>query len=193
MLQRDILWSPADGCGMEHLRLTSDDVGTIADGLVIGRSDDALYRARYTIHCAPDWLVREVSISAPGGAAPLLHLLADGPGRWRDGVKGNPLPQFDDCHFVDISVTPFTNMLPIRHLNLKRGEQAEIGVIYIALPAASVTRAQQRYTCIEPFALDGGVYRYESLTTGFTVELPVDGEGIPHDYPGVWRRVWPLA
>ncbi len=193
MTQRDILWTPADGRGMEHLRLTSDAAGIVADGLLIGRVGDALFRARYTIRCASDWRVREVSVGLLDGAASSLHLLADGAGHWRDGSTGEALPHVDGCLFVDISATPFTNTLPIRQLALKRGEQAEIAVVYIGLPAATATRAQQRYTCIEPFAPDGGVYRYESLTTGFTAELPVDGEGVPRDYPGVWRRVWPLT
>lgn len=192
MTQRDILWTPADGRGMEHLRLTSAADSIIADGLVIGRADDALFRARYTIHCAPDWGVREVLVSMLDGAASSLHLLTDGVGHWRDDATGDSLPQLDGCLYVDISATPFTNTLPIRQLDLKRGEQAEIAVVYIALPAVSATQARQRYTCIEPFSSAGGVYRYESLTTGFTRELPVDNEGIPRDYPGVWRRVWPL-
>ena len=48
--------------------------------------------------------------------------------------------------------------------------------------------AEQRYTCLER-GETGGRYRYES--GDFSVDLPVDADGLVVDYPGYWRRVWP--
>jgi hypothetical protein len=46
----------------------------------------------------------------------------------------------------------------------------------------------QRYTCVEQTA-DGGVFRYESVASGYTALLPVDAQGLVGDYPEAWRRV----
>ena len=35
----------------------------------------------------------------------------------------------------------------------------------------------------------GGLYRFESLSSGFRADIPVDGDGLVLDYPGVFRRV----
>ena len=35
----------------------------------------------------------------------------------------------------------------------------------------------------------GGLYRFESLSSGFQGAFPLDGDGSVLDYPGVFRRV----
>ncbi len=44
---------------------------------------------------------------------------------------------------------------------------------------------QQAYT-----RLDERLYRYESLESGYQVELPVDADGVVRDYPGLFRRLY---
>jgi hypothetical protein len=65
-------------------------------------------------------------------------------------------------------------------------------MVYIEVPLMQVTATEQRYTCLE-ITPGGGRYRYESLENGisvFTAELPVDGDGLVVDYPGLFKRVW---
>jgi hypothetical protein len=94
----------------------------------------------------------------------------------------------NDCIDIDISATPFTNTLPIRRLQLARGQSSEIKVVYIAVPEMELKPAMQRYTCLEikPY---GRLYRYESLPSGYTNEFWVDTDGLIIDYPGLFRRV----
>ena len=64
-------------------------------------------------------------------------------------------------------------------------------MVYIAVPQMQVEVTEQRYTCLEVTS-SGSRYRYESLVNGvslFTVELPVDRDGLVVDYPGLFRRV----
>jgi hypothetical protein len=44
---------------------------------------------------------------------------------------------------------------------------------------------QQRYTRVS-----ADVYRYESVVSGFTADLLLDGEGLVVEYPGLVRRMW---
>ena len=35
----------------------------------------------------------------------------------------------------------------------------------------------------------GGLYCFKSLSSGFRADIPVDGDGLVLDYPGMFRRV----
>jgi len=187
-MQRNVMWSRWDEPGLEHLRLTISDSGVLADGLIIGLDGGQPYRARYEVRCDPAWRVREVRITTPGGDGPTLHLLTDGAGRWTTGA-GEPLPALDGCLDVDIFPTPFTNTLPIRRLAWQPGTSADIVVAWIALPEMTVKPVPQRYTCLEPLARRGGRFRFASLDSDFTADLPVDADGLVLDYPGLARRL----
>jgi len=172
---------------MEHLILSIDSRGNIwADGLVLGLENDCPFRVRYSIGCDPEWNVRDVNVSQLDGSS-ATEVLSNGRGDWVDRVK-NPIPRLKGCTDVDLSVSPFTNTIPIRHLNLEVGESAEIDVAYFKLPGFQVSPVRQRYTFLEA-TLTGRTYRYESIDSGYTADLPVDEFGLVIDYPEAWRRV----
>ena len=114
-----------------------------------------------------------------------LDLRVSQSGHWRT-QQGETLSLLEGCRHVDLSITPFTNTLPIRQLGLQVGELAEIEVVYVALPEMQLSCANQRYT-----RLAENVYRYEdqSFPGGFTADLPVDDDGLVLDYPGLFKRV----
>jgi uncharacterized protein len=187
--EHNIMWTPWERPGLEHLRLVQGDDLILADGLIIGvaEEDGRSFRAHYTIQCNPRWHVRELRIDMLDTANRRLDLMSDGAGHWFDGA-GEPLPGLVGCFDVDISATPFTNTLPIRRLALPPGAAADINVVFITLPELTVTLGMQRYACL---ASDnaGARYRFESRSHNFTAELPVDEHGLVQDYPGLFRRV----
>ena len=188
-MEREVMWAPWEGPGLEHLRLvTSDDGSVVANGLVIGLEAGRPFRIGYGIRCDGLWRVREVRTAAPDLERPLLELLTDGEGHWKKR-GGEPVPELDGCIDVDISATPFTNTLPIRRLGLKPGESEELVVTYIRVPELLVGPERQTYGCLGA-QVNGGLYRFEALPGGFTAELPVDTEGLVLDYPGLFRRAW---
>lgn len=189
-MERNIMWSPWAGVGLEHLHLVQNDEQIIADGLIIGVEEQLPFRVHYEIRCDSQWRLRTVNMSLLSGSHQELHLSTDGEGAWTTGT-GESIPSLDGCLDVDISATPFTNTLPIRRLALKQGESVILTMAYIAVPQMHVTAAKQRYTCLE-VTPGGGRYRYESLVNGVTsymAELPVDADGLVLDYPELFRRV----
>jgi hypothetical protein len=118
------------------------------------------------------------------GVDTAIDLMSDGAGRWRD-AGGLALPELDGAIDVDLSVTPFTNTLPIRRLDLTEGQHADIRAVYLRLPDLSLTIDRQRYTCLKR----GRQYRYESLDSDFTRDIDVDAGGLVVTYPGLFRRV----
>ena len=86
---------------------------------------------------------------------------------------------------IDLSITLFTNTLPIRRLKLRAGQFAEIVTVYIYMPTLTLTTVPQRYTCLEL----GKRYWYESLDSDFTRDIEVDGRGLVVTYPGLFHRL----
>lgn len=183
------MWAAADGTGLEQLRLRVDRAGFVVESVVLGVAEDGPFQLRYHMRGDAGWRLREVRIAPVHGVEPALHLASDGAGRWFDAA-GAALPELDGCLDADLTATPFTNTLPIRRLRLAPGEAATLRMVYIVAPELRVMLERQRYTCLEQTAA-GGRYRYESLDTGFTAELPVDADGLITDYPALFTRVWP--
>jgi hypothetical protein len=187
-VEREVMWAPWEGPGLEHLRLATSDRGIVANGLVIGLEAGRPFRIGYEVHCDSRWRVRKVRAAAPDSERPVLELHADGKGHWKR-LGGEPMPELDGCIDVDISATPFTNTLPIRRLGLGPGQSEELAVAYIRVPELLAGAERQRYGCMEVRA-DGGLYRFEALPSGFMADLPVDAEALVLDYPGLFRRLW---
>lgn len=175
-------WQDWSGAGLEHLVLMDGPSGIAADSAILTKLDDAAIGVRYRIQCDPRWRVRKAEISGIGEDSS-TELSGDGAGNWVDG-SGAPQPQLRGAIDIDISVTPFTNTLPIRRLGLRPGQSEEILVVYIQLPDLTITTDRQRYT-----RLDDRRYRYESVDTDFTRDIEVDDHGLVVTYPGLFRRV----
>jgi len=186
-MERNIMWTPWAGPGLEHLHLIQYDGGILADGVIIAVADERPFRARYTIQCDTSWRVRELRVDLLDNTNMRIDLMSDGEGHWTDGA-GEPLPGLVGCFDVDISATPFTNTLPIRRLALAPGAWADINVVYVALPQMIVQPEIQRYTCLAT-NVSSGRYRFDARSSDFTAELPVDADGLVEDYPGLFRRV----
>lgn len=188
-MQHTIIWERWNRDHIEHLRLEERNDEIIADGMIVGMENNHPFRAHYRIRCDTTWTVRQVSVSVAARDTRHLRLTSDGAGRWASSPR-KPVPRLDGCIDVDITLTPFTNTLPIRRLALQPGASAEIAVVYIILPDLHFQLAQQRYTCLSA-SNEGGRYRYEGLDSGYTTELEVDAAGLVKDYPDIFRRIWP--
>ncbi|HEU4784161.1 MAG TPA: putative glycolipid-binding domain-containing protein [Ktedonobacterales bacterium] len=187
------VWIPEDEPGIEDVRLAHDATSVLFSGTLIRLLEGLPLHLSYTLRCDTEWCVRELRMTGESAAAGdhTFHLFSDGAGNWHDD-KGQTLDALQGCIDVDIMLTPLTNTLPIRRLQLAPGESREISVVYVAAPDLSIRPFRQRYTRLDD--ADGGQrYRYESVESGFTAVLPVDDDGFVIDYPGIWRRVWPTA
>ncbi|WP_262029824.1 putative glycolipid-binding domain-containing protein [Microvirga sp. Mcv34] len=183
LIFRTIRWSAWDGCGagMEHVDVRPADGGLTVSGVVIAKADETEFGLSYRLRLDALWRTKDVILRTTAGH--VLHLESDGQGHWQE--NGKVRPDLQGCIDIDIQATPLTNTLPVRRLDLETGESSDIRLCYIAVPDLIVTAANQRYT-----ALDAGtLYRFESLESGFTADLPVDEDGFVLDYPGLFKRL----
>lgn len=171
-------WQSWDAKGIEHLVLRESRSEIVAESVVVA----SRFAIQYRVRCDRSWCVRSAEIGLVGERRK-IEITGDGKGNWRD-ASGRRLTKPTGAIDIDLSVTPFTNTLPIRRLKLKAGQSAEIVTVYIVAPALTLTTDSQRYTC-----LDARRYRYESLDSDFTREIEVDRRGLVVTYPGLFRRL----
>ena len=185
-MKTQVIWEQVVGKGLEHLILREDE-GIEADSLALGMIESAAYRIKYQIICDPGWKVKRVRVEDLLNNKVLAFIQRE-EGLWTD-ERDQPTEALNGCSDVDIMITPFTNTLPIRRLNLALGQSKEIAVVYFGLPDLSVSRLDQRYTFLSQ-EKDHKVYKYENLGSGFTSDLKLDAEGSVLDYPGIFKLVW---
>ncbi len=176
-------WRTWSGDGVQHLVLREGPDEIVAEAVVLDAANDSSFAARFRIVCDRAWRTRRIEAMLVGDAR-RIELDGDGTGRWRNGA-GELLPSFEGAIDVDLPLTPFTNTLPIRRLDLRAGESADLRVVYILLPEFEITTDPQRYTCLEPRRR----YRYESLDSDFVREIEVDEHCLVVTYPELFRRL----
>jgi len=157
----------------------------IVDGHITGEGFGKLLNVKYKLEINNKWEIKSLLVDLQSDTSFTISLHRDQAEKWVDG-NGNIQAQLVNCTDIDISLTPFTNTLPIKRLNLPVGASKEITVIYIDLPSNRYQPVKQRYT-----NLDNGIYKYENLESGFTSMLEVDENGIVINYPGIWHRIFP--
>jgi uncharacterized protein len=153
-------------------------------GTIVAIHETAPLEVHYRIECDADWGTRTVSIEQRLGLQPsILSLAVDGNGKWSDHRSG-PIDAVSGCLDVDLELSPITNTLPIKRLNLAVGQTEEIAVAWIRFPSLEIVRARQSYE-----RLSDCTYRYRSLASGFTAKIDVDENGLTVRYEGIWERV----
>ncbi|MDL5514883.1 putative glycolipid-binding domain-containing protein [Arenibacter sp. M-2] len=156
----------------------------VVKGHITGQGLGKLLNVNYLLEINEKWEIQSVNINLQSDSTFNIWLSKNKKNHWVN-EKGEILKQLNNCTDIDISLTPFTNTLPINRLGLAVGESKEIEVVYFELPANKFSPVQQRYT-----NLGNGIYKYESLVSGFTANLQVDKDGLVLNYPDIWHRVF---
>jgi uncharacterized protein len=178
---RRILWKGIYYNTLEYLHIQSNTSHNI-HGNITGLVNERPLHVQYKIETNLQWEIQTVHINVLEHSEHILQFTRQDH-HWHD-KQGTVHAIFNDCTDIDISLTPFTNTLPINRLSMDIGASEEIAVVYFDLPAMDVKPARQRYT-----RLTADRYKYESLSTGFTAELLVDEAGLVVNYPGIWERI----
>ncbi len=182
-LERVLVWRRLDQPGIEYCNLLSTENGWHLDGSVITVLASHPTRVRYDIRCEPRWATRSLELHLwLGGAKRELFISADEEQRWY--VNGAEAQDLRGCRDVDLGITPCTNTLPIRRLQLAVGDGAEIAAAMITFPDLRVGRVRQRYT-----RLTENRYRYENVNSSYSTEIEVDELALVTSYAGGWERI----
>lgn len=177
---QSIVWRNTQTPGTDYCTLRTHPSGSNLNGAVVTVLESLPYLIHYEVRCDRTGQTKEVTVKAQSGEiARRLHLEVDDERRWwRDSREVSVLK---GCVDVDLGITPATNTLPIRRLNLSVGENQEVRAAWVRFPHLSIEPLSQRYT-----RLDERHYRYKS-ETGFEVVLEADKTGLVTSYPSGWR------
>jgi uncharacterized protein len=182
VLRRMIWRRILDDHSFEECAVTAAPDGYGIIGHVVAAQDGAPLVVDYDIGCGRDWSARSVAIEQRLGEVPRrLRLKRVGDGWLVDGARDARL---EGCAEPDLGLTPSTNALAIRRLDLAVGQAAEIKCAWLKFPALSVEPSLQRYE-----RLGERDYRYTNVASGFTALVAVDALAFPVTYERIWARI----
>src|SRR5215470_2149903 len=171
-LKRVVLWKNLLLGGTDYCALWHTPEGWRLKGTVVGVLEDRRpVLATYEVHCDEKWRTHRVQVERTIGTdVKMLSLIVESRGVWRS--SGQEVREAEGCVDVDLALTPATNTLPIRRLDLPIGRTESLVAAWVKLPDLAVQRLPQRYT-----RLTKDTYRYES-NTGFSAKVAVDDLGL---------------
>lgn len=178
---RTLIWRRLDQPGAEHCVLSHTEEGWSLAGSVVVALNGSPTLVSYVVECDAAWRTRAVNVAqVTNGAHRALRLRVDEQQRWwRDDEE---LVGVSGCVDVDLGITPSTNTLPIRRLDLNVGQSADVTAAWVRFPELSITPLHQRYTRREALR-----YRYESAGGSFVANIDVDEVGLATYYADVWK------
>jgi hypothetical protein len=185
---RRVMWQRLDTPGTEICILYASPE-TVMGTCLVGHVQVALDGAPRGYRCKVDfdaaWQTQAATVTSFDTPGARFHVENGKWSEWRGGGSSpRELPDLAGSVDVDLGISPSTNTLPIRRLNLAIGESRELTAAWVRFPELTVEPLAQRYTRVAERR-----YRYESIASGFTAELEVDDLGLVVEYEGLWRRV----
>lgn len=181
-MQTNILWTGRAYYSLENCLVNVGTGGSTITSTIIGLYDGAIYKVDYQIKTNARWETVFLEINYRlNNHQQTIRFEGDGKGNWTS--NGQKDERFNGCLDVDIAVTPFTNTLPIRRLNLPGNQSQEIKVIYCDLLAQAIKPVRQQYTCLSPTQ-----YHYQNIPNDFEATIEVDEAGLVVDYPTLFVR-----
>lgn len=181
-MQTNLLWTGRKYYSLENCLVKIGTIGSEITSTIIGRYKEKIYKVEYRIKANQNWETVLLEINSwHNDLTQLIRLEGDGKGNWMS--NGQKSEQFNGCIDVDISLTPFTNTLPVNRLNLRQNQTQEIQVIYCDLFEQQIKSVCQKYTC-----LSSTEYHYENVPNDFEAITQVDESGFVIDYPSLFVR-----
>ena len=181
-MQTNILWTGIAYHSIENCVLTHSDESIEVTSMIVGAHDDKIYRVDYAIKTNRNWECISFEVTTQlSDNKETINYHSDGKGNWTK--NGVPLNEFKGCIDIDISLTPFTNSLPINRLQWELNNPQQIKVLFIDILSQKMVAVQQRYT-----KLSNTEYRFENVPNDFEAIITVDELGMVVNYPELFVR-----
>jgi uncharacterized protein len=181
---KTIIWKGINYDSLEYFKLTKhDDSDTyIADSKIIGCYEGKTYFIDYRLTINADWGIQSFQIESEVNSVKKTTIGEKKGNHWE--LNGVIETDFTDLKFIDISLTPFTNTLPIRNLKLEIGQHREIDVIYINILENNIKIGKQKYT-----KKGESIFKYENVPNDFEADIEVDELELVSFYPYLFEKL----
>lgn len=180
-MQHSLIWKGVFYHSMENCLVEVADTGVTVQSTIVGHVDDFLYKVDYNLTTSQRWETSSLKLTGRvGNSRKEINLRSDGKGNW--WLNDQPASQFAGCTDVDITLTPFTNSLPVNRLDWSKADQV-IKVVYLDILGDRITPVSQKYTRISD-----SQYKFENVPNDFEALIDVDEGGFVVHYPELFER-----
>ncbi len=98
-------------------------------------------------------------------------------------INGDTLSNSQHVNFINISLTPFTNTLPIMFMKNNHTEKEVFPMLFLDVVNHKFKILQQQYTLTDETVL------YENLESNYTNTLIIDKDNLILEYPNAFTRI----
>lgn len=181
-MQLNVLWTGREYYSLENCLINLRSEQIEINSTIIGYYQNKIYFAKYFIKTNNKWRTFFVDVKYRiNNVENRIRLERKSNTGWLlNNIEEHSL---SGCTDVDISVTPFTNTLPVKRLQLAQNEEKKIKVIYINILDKEVKPVIQSYQRISATK-----YLYQNVPNDFQAEIEVDEFGLVVDYPSLFKR-----
>lgn len=182
MIHEHIIWQGIYYQSMENCNLFIEQDYIKIESKISGTHQEIVYDIEYTIVANKNWEVLSFNIKTQLNG--VISILEGEKNLDNWIINGELKTEFEGCIDIDISLTPFTNTLPINRLNLNTKSSSDIKILYIDVLYQRIASTNQRYT-----KLSSTKYLYENKSSSFQAQIEVDKIGIIVNYPNLFKRI----
>ena len=177
---QEIIWVSDFYNSIERCVITRQGNERMISSTIAGTFEKSLFKIDYNLRSNSQWQILSATIqTCIEDAKTNFHLKKTGNTFL---LNGDINKSFNDIPYIDISLTAFTNTLPINGLDLKDSETRVIDVIYFDILEKKVSAEKQFYTRIS-----SNHYIFETYDKSFKADLDIDEDGLVKSYPGLFE------
>ncbi|MDF2475354.1 MAG: uncharacterized protein K0S24_837, partial [Sphingobacterium sp.] len=125
---KTVLWQGVAFHSLEYFNIQENNDHYVVVSKIIGSYRKKIYSVSYQLIINKQWEIEEFLIDSEIDMTKNTLTGKKTATNWE--INHFDSPDFKGFQYIDISLTPFTNTLPINNLQLKIGDSKEIDIIY---------------------------------------------------------------
>ncbi|MGR9049473.1 putative glycolipid-binding domain-containing protein [Halobacillus faecis] len=181
-MEQRVIWNHLESAGAEHLTLKKLTNHMEVRGTVLLVDQGVPHHLTYDLKLGLDWKTKKVKIYQEQETEPFV-VQAENQDKW--WVNGRYDENLDGATNVDLTITPFSNTLPINRVTWHIGERRTFKMVFIDVLKKEVFPLLQVYTYLG----DNDGYRiFQYRCRDYETALVIDEEGWVVEYPGAFER-----
>ncbi|MGP4063185.1 putative glycolipid-binding domain-containing protein [Halobacillus sp. H74] len=181
-MEHRVIWDHLEAAGAEHVKLKRSETHMEVNGTVLLVHNQMPHRLEYEVKLDLDWKTKTVKVYHDGSPKPFV-VHAEKQDKW--WVNGEYDENLDGATNVDLTFTPFSNMLPINRVSWKIGERRTFKMVYVDVMLREVQPLLQVYTYLGDTE---GKRIFQYKCRDYETALVVDQDGWVVEYPGAFIR-----
>jgi hypothetical protein len=182
LTSREFGWVSSFYGSEEKCTLVTGGQGIVITSVITGCHETVPYEVEYLIKTTLDWRVTSFELTCVRNGTRQTVSAAHTGGNWV--VNEQIRTEFNACTDIDITLTPFTNSLPINRLSFQPGKPQQLDVLYVDVLNHDMRVARQQYT-----KKSAGEYNFQNVPNDFEADIVVDPKGFVVHYPGLFERI----